>query len=276
MDRYRGMEGTADGFSSGNERRPWETVISIESRGTWRFRGSGSRKDVMPTTTETTGSDLHEFIRFRRGAGRQLFGVVDAARDSELAFAARDRFGREIYSLFEVGPSSSSDQPDKRRDPAALDMERQFVENALSRMANVAPYLVPIEFRSRYPYRNSEYLDLWAERLGSSAGILLLSEVHPARLAIHLRGLFRATDDEGHKYYFRFYDPRVLRLYLPTCTPAEAVEFFGPVRRFLVEGKGSGRMISYRPDRSGVEVKETLWAPLPHRVRMGGSVDEDS
>lgn len=210
----------------------------------------------MNTTTATTGSDLHAFLQHRLGAGQRLFGVVDAARDRELAFAARDRFGWEIFSLFEEGPSSSSDQADPRRDPTALNIERQFIESARSRMAQVAPYLVPIEFRTRYPYHNSEYLDLWAERLGSSAGILLLSEFDPTRLAIHLRGLFRVIDDDNHKYYFRFYDPRVLRLYLPTCTAAEAVEFFGSVRRFLVESEHPGRMISYRPGRSGVEVTE--------------------
>lgn len=210
----------------------------------------------MPTTTETTGSVLHAFVQHRRGVGQRLFGVVDAARDRELAFTARDRFGWEILSLFEEGASSSSDQADPRRDPAALNIERQFIESAQSRMAQVAPYLVPIEFRARYPYSNSGYLDLWAERLGGSAGILLLSEFDPARLAVHLRGLFRVTDDDNHRYYFRFYDPRVLRLYLPTCTAAEAVEFFGPVRRFLVESEQPGRMVSYRPGRSGVEVKE--------------------
>ncbi len=28
---------------------------------------------------------------------------------------------------------------------------------------------------------------------------------------------------------FRYYDPRVLRVYLPTCSPAEFARFFGPI-----------------------------------------------
>lgn len=34
---------------------------------------------------------------------------------------------------------------------------------------------------------------------------------------------------------FRFYDPRVLRLYLPTCTSTELEQVFGPVGTFFTE-----------------------------------------
>ena len=135
-------------------------------------------------------------------------------------------------------------------------------------MVDVAPYLVPIAYRPKYPYEGSGYLDLWAERLGSSAGILLVTPADPESLRDHLGELFHVTDEaEAHKYFFRFYDPRVLRTYLPTCTPAEAKEFFGPIRHYLVESERFGRMLSYRPGRSGVEVNER---PL------GSSAESDS
>ena len=35
--------------------------------------------------------------------------------------------------------------------------------------------------------------------------------------------------------YFRFYDPRVLRIFLPTCDAAQLKEFFGPVAHFICE-----------------------------------------
>ena len=45
-------------------------------------------------------------------------------------------------------------------------------------------------------------------------------------------------DEKDEKeVYFRFYDPRVLRTFLPTCTPEETTEFFGPVRSYLVEAE---------------------------------------
>lgn len=41
---------------------------------------------------------------------------------------------------------------------------------------------------------------------------------------------------------FRFYDPRVLRLYLPSCTTEELDRVFGSVERFILED-GSGEML---------------------------------
>ncbi len=35
--------------------------------------------------------------------------------------------------------------------------------------------------------------------------------------------------------YFRFYDPRVLRIFLPTCDRSQILEFFGPVKIFICE-----------------------------------------
>jgi hypothetical protein len=39
---------------------------------------------------------------------------------------------------------------------------------------------------------------------------------------------------DGRKAYFRYYDPRILRTYLPNCHPAELRAFFGPVQSFAV------------------------------------------
>ncbi len=49
----------------------------------------------------------------------------------------------------------------------------------------------------------------------------------------HLRGLTDARIQNGHKVYFRYYDPRVLRIFLPTCSSQQIIEFFGPVSRFI-------------------------------------------
>ncbi|KIH82848.1 hypothetical protein UCMB321_3303 [Pseudomonas batumici] len=34
---------------------------------------------------------------------------------------------------------------------------------------------------------------------------------------------------------FRYYDPRVLSVFLPTCTDEEFTKFLGPLNRLLVE-----------------------------------------
>lgn len=179
---------------------------------------------------KTTGAELHAFIRHRFGMGDRLYGVVDASRDKQLAYAAPRKYGQTIHWLFEEGSGSH--------------------------MLDVAPYLVPIAFRPKYPYEGSGYLDMWAQRLGTNVGILLITPAATDALLSHLHGLFRVTDESDHRYYFRFYDPRVLRTYLPTCTAAEAGEFFGPIRRILCEGEWRGNMISCAPDRDGPKIEK--------------------
>ena len=56
------------------------------------------------------------------------------------------------------------------------------------------------------------------------------------RAVIHLEGVRRqlrraltVRDPNGRKLLFRFYDPQILRLFLPTCSAAELQTFFGPI-----------------------------------------------
>ena len=51
----------------------------------------------------------------------------------------------------------------------------------------------------------------------------------------HFRALSLVYDTTGRPLIFRYYDPRVLRDFLPTCTPQELTTFFGNVTEFLVE-----------------------------------------
>jgi len=56
-------------------------------------------------------------------------------------------------------------------------------------------------------------------------------------------------DAKGKDMYFRFYDPRVLRVFLPTCTPEELSDFFGPIAGFLIESaeRGHAWQCSHQP-----------------------------
>jgi len=180
-----------------------------------------SMATITKSSSTPAGATLHGFIQRQMLRRDRLFGVVDAARDNDLAMAAPREYGQTITWLFKPGSAAH--------------------------MVDVAPYLVPIAYEPKYPYEGSGYLDLWASKLGGSAGILLLTSADQETLLTHLRTLFHIRGPDDHGYYFRFYDPRVLRVYLPTCTGAEATEFFGPIRRVLVESEprpsGSGLLV---------------------------------
>lgn len=51
----------------------------------------------------------------------------------------------------------------------------------------------------------------------------------------HFRTFLMVRKFDGQSLYFRYYDPRVFSLYLPTCNPIEAEFVFGPVRSYLME-----------------------------------------
>jgi hypothetical protein len=62
----------------------------------------------------------------------------------------------------------------------------------------------------------------------------------------HLRSFLRVTDEAGRRLIFRYYDPRVLRVYLPTCWPSELRDVFGPIDCFLMEGEDPMVLLNYR------------------------------
>jgi len=179
---------------------------------------------------ETVKDDtpLKVLIREMMSPDERLYAVVDAARDPYLALTPRHQLKMRTYTLFEGEMAPF------------LDL--------------VAPHLVLIDL-------DSEYLNLWVERLGNSAGILLLTEEVPRSLRTHLRNIFTLTDEEDNEFFFRYYDPRVLRVYLPTCKGEEAKEFFGPIRRILIEAEGVGRLLVCEASETGVKIDERVVYP---------------
>lgn len=70
-------------------------------------------------------------------------------------------------------------------------------------------------------------------------GIFLMSKAGIQELQKHLRRFLIAQFPTGERWFFRYYDPRVLRSYLPTCDVGEAGKFFGPVRGYCIPQQGA-------------------------------------
>ena len=172
----------------------------------------------MPNDPKALAEKLREAINLQ--PGERLFGVVDGAQDLELAYEAKCHYGQEIKSLFEGAMADAA--------------------------ADVAPYLVPID-------PASGYLETWACHWGRNAGILLASSAEPAQLHAHLREIFVVQDEQGQQYFFRYYDPRVLRAYLPTCTREELVSFCAPLRFVLAEASKAEAMLGFSVGPAGLE-----------------------
>jgi hypothetical protein len=135
-------------------------------------------------------------------AAPSVFALVDAARDDQI-YPALLKADCEWACLY-------------RGDAAVT-------------MAEVAPYLVELNPHARFTS--------WLLEKGwrNSWCVFLHARVALARLQAHFRRLVMAQLPDGKMVYFRFYDPRVMRVYLPTCTDAELELVLGPVERFIFE-----------------------------------------
>jgi hypothetical protein len=106
-------------------------------------------------------------------------------------------------------------------------------------LAKVAPYLVRLVRPSRFL---TEILERsWTQ----SWGIFLVATGDRAAVRKHLQSLLLVCDAQGKELYFRYYDPRVLRVYLPTCNSSEIKLMFGPVRSYFAEAAEGRALMQY-------------------------------
>ncbi len=96
-------------------------------------------------------------------------------------------------------------------------------------LASFSPYLFGFEKESAFAKWNAE--NGW----GNSWGVYILCFNDFEILHKHFRKFILVKTEEGEELYFRFYDPRVLRIFLPTCDEDQLKEFFGPVKAYLME-----------------------------------------
>jgi hypothetical protein len=98
-------------------------------------------------------------------------------------------------------------------------------------MATVAPYLVRLE-------PDSKFTELvLGEGWGAHWGSFVVSSATLRTLRDHFRAFHTVELPNQRTVLFRYYDPRVLRNFLPVCNAAELATFFGPVQKFVVEGE---------------------------------------
>lgn len=96
-------------------------------------------------------------------------------------------------------------------------------------IAEVAPYL--IELMPGTTFTNWLLGECW----GKHWGIFACSQHSIVEIRKHFRRFLTVYDEAGNPLLFRFYDPRVLIQYLPTCGAEELNSLFGKVTTYFAE-----------------------------------------
>lgn len=96
-------------------------------------------------------------------------------------------------------------------------------------LAWFAPYLVQLDREA--PFTTWALEKGW----GKSWGVFVESLADLRELKRHFQSFLTVYDEDGKSFLFRYYDPRVLRIYLPTCNAGEIRTVFGPVNAYIFE-----------------------------------------
>ena len=159
---------------------------------------------------------IHEQLRNRfwpYGPRPNIWAIFDCARDP-----------RMFYRITHSG----------------LLHECLFAGDLAPDLQHAAPYLVQLECDDR---RSDELIDF---SFGTAQGVFIDADIGIKSLRKHLRSILRVEAPGGKRMLFRYYDPRVLRVYLPTCNSGELDLVFGPIQRFWVEeGPASGGILLF-------------------------------
>jgi hypothetical protein len=155
---------------------------------------------MVPTSSTPTSRAVQEILERR---GEPLFALLDAARDPSV-LPLLMRSAEPYESLY--------DEPDA------------------GRLVAVAPYLVSLAPGSKLLH------GVVARGWGQAWAVFLRSARSLPQLRAHLRQFLIVRSEAGKQMLFRFYDPRVLRAFLPLATPRQSSQLFSEVSAFLVEG----------------------------------------
>lgn len=186
---------------------------------------------VAPTAPAPSAETPQDLLTILRGPAQPLFAILDAARDPRVLEILRGS-KEEYRSLYE------GEQGDE--------------------LADFAPYLV------RLPPESPLLETLVEEGWGESWGVYLTCAKPFDEVRKHFRHfLLVKLEGQEEDVYFRFYDPRVLRAYLPTCDHFDVKEFYGPVAGFLMEASHPLWLLKFSAGRGGAHQEVIALGAVP-------------
>jgi len=189
----------------------------------------------VSAATPRPSTPQEKLVAMLRGEFQPLYALLDAAFEPsvlKVLFESREQY----QSLFE-GPQGAQ-------------------------LAHFAPYLV------RLPENSPLIGTLVEQGWGKNWGIYLTCQEPLEALRRHFRHFLMVKLPDRRQVYFRFYDPRVLRLFLPTCTAEEISLIFGPVKYYLIEDEKPDLLLRFSNKGLGVGRRILPLAPEPSNAEV--------
>ncbi len=116
-------------------------------------------------------------------------------------------------------------------------------------LSTVAPYLF-------HYLPNAEFGKWFSDKgWGMSWGLFISSGATVEELNKHFRKFLMVKTEQKKELYFRFYDPRLLRMFLPTCDAQQLKDFFGPISKFSMESHDANYAIEFELVNNKLETK---------------------
>jgi hypothetical protein len=136
---------------------------------------------------------------------------------------------------------------DTAQDPSLADLVRRsaqqqcLISGALPAvLAATLPYVVQLG-------TGEPLTEAWKERgVGKNWGILFQTDEPLDQLRLHFKKFLNARLPDGTIALFRFYDPRVFRVYIAAATPDERAPWFRGIMRYSIEGGDPGQFHDFR------------------------------
>jgi Domain of unknown function (DUF4123) len=162
-----------------------------------------------------TAATCHErVLAILRQPGSTLYGLIDAAQDPEILALIRE--GECPFDSLYQGESAIV-------------------------MASVAPYLIQLDSQKGLLEK------LITRGWGHNWGLYVRSRLPLKELRHHFRHFTMVELPDRQTAYFRFYDPRVFRVFILTCNISEIHTIFEGIEVIYCEEPDGTSMNLYRP-----------------------------
>jgi hypothetical protein len=214
-------------------------IQNLKSLAGILINGDAVTEAVLNDGDEITAGSTKLVVRYETApAGSRSSSPVSGAPGTAAAGRPRGSVTERIVTALRQAPGSLFAILDAARDPLmvltrlfdAKDEHQSLYEGPQAELlAATAPYLVSLPVGS--PLLETLVRDGW----GKSWSLYFTCDRPFPEVRKHLRRFLVVRTEDGEELLFRYYDPRVLRSFLPTCTSDELAKLFGPVRSFLLE-----------------------------------------